>query len=227
MRIFLEKYKSMLIMMFLYWFICFIIYLTTKEMRYAYLSWNIILAGLPLFFIGKAVVTIKEKQKKPIIWLVLWLFFFPNSVYMVTGFIHLANESFVWIVERDQDSSYTGVVYSNDIFVWMKLLIISFGFLLAMLVGLESLHLFEKIIRKKYSKMICYFVIFGVAFLTSIGVYIGRFLRFNSWDVIFSPFELLKETLGLGMFGIQFIIMFTIFVLSNYILYKIFKKQIL
>ena len=144
---------------------------------------------------------------------------------MVTDFIHLSKEDYVWIVQSEQYYNETSVEYSTDVFLWIKLLVISLGFLLAMLVGLESLYLFEKIIRKKYSKMICFFVIFGVALLTSIGVYIGRFLRFNSWDIVFYPIELLKETLNLGMFGIQFIIIFTIFIFSSYILYKIFKKQ--
>ncbi len=225
MKIFYEKYKSILMFIFLYWSICLIMYLIIGDIRYVLLSWNILLAILPLFFIGKVVVTNKRKQKKPIIWLLLWLFFFPNSVYMVTGFIHLANENFVWIIDRDQHSSYSDIVYSNDIFVWTKLLVISLGFLLAILVGFESLYLFEQIIRKKYSKIICFFVIFGVALLTSVGVYIGRFLRFNSWDVVFSPLELLKETLNLGMFGIEFIIIFTLFVLISYLLYKIFRKQ--
>lgn len=224
MKIFYEKYKSILMFIFLYWSICLAMYLIIGDIRYALLSWNILLAILPLFFIGKVVAN-KQKQKKPIMWLLLWLFFFPNSVYMVTGFIHLANENFVWIIDRDQHSSYSDIIYSNDIFVWAKLLVISLGFLLAILVGFESLYLFEQIIRKRYSKIICFFVIFGVALLTSVGVYIGRFLRFNSWDVVFSPLELLKETLNLGMFGIEFIIIFTLFVLISYLLYKIFRKQ--
>lgn len=225
MRILYKKYKSLLAMIILYWLICFLMYLITIDMRYVTLSWNIMLAVLPLLFIGKVFVTVSEKKKKSLFWVFLWLFFFPNSVYMVTDFIHLSNEDYVWIVESGQHFIETSVVYSNDIFVWIKLLVISFGFLLSLLIGLESLYLFEYIIKKKQPITRSWFWMIAVILLTSIGVYIGRFLRFNSWDVVFFPLELLKETLNIGLFGIQFMMVFTIFILSSYLLYKIFRHN--
>lgn len=225
MRILYKKYKNLLAMIILYWLICFLMYLITIDMRYVTLSWNIMLAVLPLLFIGKVFVTVSEKKKKSLFWVFLWLFFFPNSVYMVTDFIHLSNEDYVWIVESGQHFIETSVVYSNDIFVWIKLLVISFGFLLSLLIGLESLYLFEYIIKKKQPITRSWFWMIAVILLTSIGVYIGRFLRFNSWDVVFFPLELLKETLNIGLFGIQFMMVFTIFILSSYLLYKIFRHN--
>ena len=223
---FFEKYKVILIFMFVYWCSCLVMLFKSGEFIYAMLSWNVLLALLPLLFIEKAVVTVGERKIGwSIFWMFLWLFFFPNSVYLVTDFIHISNEKFMWMIEVERYSPDAGVVYSNDIMVWAKLLVIGMGFFFSILVGLESFYIFEQIMRKKYSKIICYSGILGVALLTGIGVYIGRFLRFNSWDILFNPLELLKQVAGIDGFAIQFMIVFTIFVVGSYILYRTFRKQ--
>ncbi len=223
---FSEKYRAILVFMFVYWCICLVMLLKSADFLFAMLSWNVLLALLPLYFVVKAVGTVGQKRIGwSIIWMFLWLFFFPNSVYMVTDFIHISNEKFMWVIEVERYSSDAGVVYSNDIMVWAKLLVIGMGFFFSILVGLESFYIFEQIIRKKYSKIICYAGILGVALLTGVGVYIGRFLRFNSWDILFNPLQLLKQVAGMDGFAYQFIIAFTIFVVGSYMLYRTFRKQ--
>ena len=223
---FFEKYKVILVFMFVYWCICLVMLFKSVDFLYAMLSWNVLLAVLPLFFVGKAVETVGQRKIGwSIIWMFLWLFFFPNSVYMVTDFIHISNEKFMWMIEVERYSSDAGVVYSNDIMVWAKLFVIGMGFFFSILVGLESFYIFEQIIRKKYSKIICYSGILVVGLLTGIGVYIGRFLRFNSWDILFNPLQLLKQVAGMDGFAIQFIIAFTIFVVGSYILFRTFRKH--
>lgn len=143
---------------------------------------------------------------------------------MVTDFIHISNDKFMWSIDVEMYSTDTGVVYSNEIMVWVKLLVIGIGSFFALLVGLESFYVFEQNVRKKYSKIICYLAILVVSLLTGIGVYIGRFLRFNSWDILFSPMKLLKQVAGIDGFAVQFIITFTLFVIGSYTLYRILKK---
>ncbi|MBM3416195.1 MAG: DUF1361 domain-containing protein [Bacteroidetes bacterium] len=36
-------------------------------------------------------------------------------------------------------------------------------------------------------------MVFAVIWLSAFGIYIGRFLRFNSWDVLADPFSLTAE----------------------------------
>lgn len=223
---FFERYKGILLFMFMYFCICLVMLFKSTDFLYSMLSWNVLLAVLPLFFVGKAIVTIGQRKiGGSIFWMFLWLFFFPNSVYMVTDFIHISNEKFMWMIEVERYSQDSGVVYSNDIMVWAKLFVIGMGFFFSILVGLESFYIFEQIIRKNYSKIICYVSIFGVALLTGIGVYIGRFLRFNSWDILFKPLQLLEQVAAIDEFAIHFIIAFTIFVLGSYILFRTFRKQ--
>lgn len=223
---FIEKYKEFLLFMFVYWGICFVMLFKDNNFLYAMLSWNLLLAILPLLFITKAKMTIENsKAGWTVFWTILWLLFFPNSVYMVTDFIHISKDKFMWLIDVERYSPDSGVVYSNEIMVWTKLLVIGMGFFFALLAGLESLYIFEQNIRRKYSTVIYSLVLLVVALLTGIGVYIGRFLRFNSWDVIANPMQLLKQVIILEAFAVQFIIVFTCFVLGSYILYRSLRKQ--
>lgn len=223
---FIKKYKGILLFMFVYWFICFIMFFADGSFLYVMLSWNTLLAVLPLFFIKKAETAGKQsKTGWTILWTAIWLFFFPNSVYMVTDFIHISGDKFYWIVEAEKYSPNRGVVYGTEIIIWAKLLVIGIGFIFALLVGLESLNLFEQNLKKKVSKPVCWSAVLIISFLSGIGVYIGRFLRFNSWDILFRPMRLLKQVMaGIDGFAIQFIIIFSLFVLGSYILYKTLRK---
>lgn len=226
MRLFFGKYKGLFIFMFFYWIVCLLMLVKSLDFLYAVLAWNVLLAVLPLFFISEAVLTIRRhKIGLSIFWLLLWLFFFPNSMYVVTDFIHIAGENYRWMANAGMYSPDAGMVYSYDIMIWTKLLVIAMGFFYAISIGLESLHLFEQLVRKKYSKVIGYVSVLTVGLLTGIGVYIGRFLRFNSWDVVFNPLEVLKQTAELDRFAVQFIIAFSGFVLFCYIVYRFSRKH--
>lgn len=130
----------------------------------------------------------------------------------------------MWTVEVPRYSLESGTIYSNDIMIWGKLLIIGIGFFFALLVGLESLCIFEKNIKTMASKFLTFLGVLAVSFLAAIGVYIGRFLRFNSWDILINPIRLISETMSnLDNFTIQFISIFTIFIIGSYNIYKTFK----
>lgn len=226
MRIFFKQYKVVVGFMFIYWLTCLMLLFKSGDFLYAALSWNVLLAICPLFFIKKALETVRRKKIGwSIFWVLLWLFFFPNAVYLVTDFIHLTSEKFMWMADVEPYSPEAGLVYSDDILVWIKLFVIGLGFFFSMLVGLESFYNFEQIIRKKYSTIICFIAISAVALLTGIGVYIGRFLRFNSWDILFDPLQLVRQVIKFDGFALQFIIVFTLFVFGSYLLYRGFKKQ--
>lgn len=224
---FIKKYKGILLFMFMYWGICLVMLLSVLSFLYVMLAWNVLLALLPLFFAKQAEFTGEQGRIGCFtLWTILWLLFFPNSVYMVTDFIHISSDKFMWIVEAEQYLPNRGVVYSTEVMVWAKLLVIGMGFLFALLVGLESFYIFEQNIKKKCSKLVCLGIL-GVALLSGVGVYIGRFLRFNSWDIFFSPIQVLKQVaVGVNGFAVQFIITFTIFVIGCYALYRTFRRTI-
>ncbi|PIC99582.1 DUF1361 domain-containing protein [Sporosarcina sp. P29] len=226
MKTFIEKHKILVLFMLAYWGVCLVMLFKSLDFLYAALSWNVLLAILPVFFINQAVTTIGQKKISwTVFWILLWLFFFPNSVYVVTDFIHIANEKFRWVSNAGPYAPGGGIVYSQDIFIWTKLLVIAMGFFYSIVVGLESVYIFEQMVRKKYSKKIGYASIVSVGLLTGIGVYIGRFLRFNSWDVVFNPLQVLQQVAQVDRFAVQFIVAFSGFVLFCYLLYRSFKEK--
>jgi uncharacterized membrane protein len=221
------KDKGVLVIMLGYWGACFAMFCELDRFFYIMLAWNVLLAALPLFFIKRAEQACKqEKKSRSVLWTILWLFFFPNSVYMLTDFIHVAGDKFKLSVKLQEYAASSSVVYSNDIMVWLKLLIIGFGFVFALLVGLESMYIFEQNMRKKFSKLVQWLGILGAVLLSGIGVYIGRFLRFNSWDIFSNPMKLFDQTFTkMNAFTLQFIIAFTVYVFGSYVLYRVFRRN--
>ena len=208
---FFKKYKEMLLFMLVYWLICLFVFYQDFSFLYLMLSWNILLAVLPLIFIKKSEICMEQgKLSNSIFWMIPWLFFFPNSVYLVTDFIHISKDVFMWTVEVPRYSLESGTIYSNDIMIWAKLLIIGIGFFFALLVGLESFYIFEENIKIMTSKFLSILGVLVVSFLSGVGVYIGRFLRFNSWDILINPIGLISEiTSNLDSFTIQVILIST------------------
>lgn len=140
-----------------------------------YMFWNIFLAFVP-FFISSILYlhTTKENIIKPffIIGFVLWLLFLPNAPYVMTDFIHLGRVKTI------------PVMY--DIFFFFSSAYVS------LLMGLYSLRHMEKIILLKFSRRVVNIVIPIIILFASFGMYLGRFLRFNSWDLFTSHTSLLS-----------------------------------
>ncbi len=157
--------------------ICF----SLSVFRYAYTealgfftfpNWNLFLAFLPWLF--STIISISPRiQKNRLILIVLvflWLLFFPNSFYILTDLFHLQ-----WKTEMPK---------------WFDLVMILSYAWVGILFGFMSLWDIEKIIgqviRRKYIPIMSSILLF----LGSFGIYMGRYLRWNSWDIIREPFEL-------------------------------------
>ena len=226
MNLIFKKHKRLLFFMFVYWIICFLMLISEVSFLYIMLAWNILLATLPLFFINFSMLQKKKnKYVAAIVFGILWLLFFPNSVYMITDFIHISNDKLVWYDKFVQYSTNNGTMYSNDIMEWMKLLVIGIGVVYGLLVGMESLDIFYCFLIKKLSKPISWVVITGVSLISGFGVYIGRFLRFNSWDLL-RPLSILREVLtNINTFAIEFMFVFAGFILIMFLLYVLFRKD--
>jgi uncharacterized membrane protein len=107
----------------------------------------------------------------------IWLIFIPNSFYIITDLFHLR--------ER------------KGMPVWFDLaMLLSFawaGLLLGILSVRQMMELIEIFYGKNRSRLLEYAIMALVAF----GIYIGRFLRYNTWDVFTNPFSLAADILYL------------------------------
>jgi uncharacterized membrane protein len=102
---------------------------------------------------------------------IVWLLFIPNSFYILTDLFHL--------------NHFTPVP------VWFDLvLILSFAWN-GLIAGILSVRQMEKIVIRGSRNS--WMFIFPVMCLNAFGVYIGRFLRFNSWDILFNPLQLVAD----------------------------------
>lgn len=109
-----------------------------------------------------------------------WLLFIPNSFYILTDLYHLADNH-----------------RNSRVPEWFDLaLILSFA-LNGLLLGVLSTRHIEKLLVPGATALGRWMFLLPVMWLNALGVYTGRYLRYNSWDIITDPFDLLRDILGM------------------------------
>lgn len=149
------------------------------QIEHIYLPWNLLLAWLPL---GFAALTLRQLNRHG--WLnwrtasagLAWLLFFPNAPYLFTDLVHLSPR--------------------HDQHFWIELILILLFAWPGFLVGCLSLRLLHERISRELHPVAGWLFAATTCGLAGLGVYIGRFLRWNSWDVITNPFGLAYDLLG-------------------------------
>jgi uncharacterized membrane protein len=140
---------------------------------------NLVLAWMPYLF--SAWVAGLHRRQPGHWWQLLlpgglWLLFFPNAPYLATEFVHLYQRGGfpLWYD--------VGLVFS---FAWT-------GFFLAV----ASLRAMEAVVASLAGKWMGRLFVVGVAGLTGLGIYLGRFLRWNSWDALLQPRAVLADVVA-------------------------------
>ena len=177
------------------------------------MSWNIILAILP-YVCMIAFVKAERANHKALaaLLLIIWLFLFPNVPYLMTDFIHISPLTF-YIFDN------TGTQYLREVMPWLELSHIALGVWFGMMVGYRSLYQLHHLLRHKYTAIYGWMMVTVVSILSGYGVFLGRFLRLNSWDIL-HPASLLREVIVHNdLFALRFTIFFSIFILVSYTIY--------
>ena len=147
----------------------------TGYFTYLFLVWNLFLAFIPYaiseWFHQR--IQVMENRWKRLIVLAGWLLFIPNSFYIVTDLFHL--EQF------------------DNAPKWFDLLLLFSFAWNGLLFGILSVRRIETIITAIYGERYSILFLLVVMWLNAFGIYIGRYLRYNSWDVIGRPFSLFGE----------------------------------
>lgn len=147
----------------------------TSSLVYAFLAWNLFLAAIPYGISTLLVWKENLQRRKLIFWSLcaLWLVFLPNAPYIFTDLFHLR--------------------LRGNVPLWYDLLLLlSFAWNGLMLAYL-SLYDIQEIIEKRTNWRRSWAMVIGVLFLSAFGVYLGRYLRWNSWDLFFNPMPLLLD----------------------------------
>jgi uncharacterized membrane protein len=179
------------------------------KFSFIYILWNIFLAFIP-FLISSILLYYKENDKLNktvfIIGSILWVVFIPNAPYIITDLIHIG-------VVRSVPVLYDSILLFTS--AWVGLLL-----------GMSSIFHMEKIFLYKYSKKITSFIIIIILLLTSFGMYLGRFFRFNSWDIFTSPIYSLGKlfsNLTSSAYHIEALIYILLFFVFLYVSYSSWK----
>ncbi len=176
------------------------------------LFWNLGLAMLPMVFAVPLVYTVKRGglQWLAVLMGFLWLVFFPNAPYMLTDLVHL---------DLYTHFDATGAA-SQSVLPWLGLVHIELGVFLGCLYGLLSLYMLQSLVAKRFGKLVGWVFSGFVCALSGVAIYIGRFLRLNTWDIATRPLGLLKEIFGvLGRGMVKLSILFAFLTLVVYILF--------
>lgn len=139
----------------------------------SYLIWNLFLAWLPLGFALIARASQRAQGSlRVLFWLAGagWLLFFPNAPYICTDVVHL--------VERVR------------VHFWIDLSLVMLVAVTGVVLGFVSLYLMQLIVRERLGAWAGWLFVGLVAGLSGVGIYLGRFLRLNSWDLVLQPSRL-------------------------------------
>ena len=180
----------------------------SHSLHYSYLAWNLFLAWLPMLAALAAYNAYKRRAR--LSWLVVagcaltWLLFFPNAPYLLTDILHLQPRA--------------------DAPFWFDLLLLLAFAWTGVFLGLVSLFLMQALVRRAAGAAASWAVALGVLGVSGFGIYLGRFLRWNSWDVFFSPASLLLDILAqlrhplLNARTFVFSALFSLFLISAYLM---------
>ena len=81
--------------------------------------------------------------------------------------------------------------------LWYDVIVVVWCSWTGMLLGVISLYLMQDIIARSFGRTAGWIFVFVISGLSSFGVYIGRFVRLNSWDILQNPAETAQEILGI------------------------------
>ena len=184
---------------------------------YFMMGWNVLLAVLPLTAVLGCERAQRAGKTGTVLFLgLLWFLFFPNSVYMPTDMLHLSGEAFY-----TDNGPYAPVTFARDIVLWLRLMLIAGGIWTSLMLGMESLRRAAALVCGRFGKAAEAAFTVGTVIAAGYGVYIGRFLRLNSWDVL-RPIWLMRTVLqGSNRFALLFSAGYGSFVFLCYLIYRL------
>lgn len=142
---------------------------------YRFLAWNLFLAWIPLV----AAVAVYDMQCRgirlsrllPVA--AVWLLFLPNAPYLLTDLIHLGTR--------------------DDAPLWFDLVLFSAFAWTGAFLGFLSIYLMQVVVRQTHGALLGWALVGGSLLASGFGIYLGRSLRWNSWDFVTSPGPLLAD----------------------------------
>jgi len=182
----------------------------TGSVSYSNLIWNLFLAWIPLGLAVYAQDAYRKGVSRVQLWAAggLWLLFFPNALYIVTDF--------KWLREWEAAP------------IWYDVVLLSAAAWCGLLLGFASLYLMQGIVKSAAGPVRAWAFALAALGLGAFGVYLGRFERWNSWDVFTRPGHLAESVLS-GLAhpqdhprALAVMVLFTVFLAMSYLVFYAF-----
>jgi uncharacterized membrane protein len=147
----------------------------SNSFMYAFLVWNLFLAAIPYAASLVFEVLDRYRRVRPLQWacFVVWLLFLPNAPYIITDFLHLR--------------------YRAPIPLWYDVLMLLSCAAAGLLLGYASVMIVHRIVARHYGALAGWATALIAMFLSAFGIYLGRFLRWNSWEAFTDPLPLFHD----------------------------------
>ena len=144
----------------------------TDSNYYLFLIWNLFLAGIPYIISSYLTINNKLSPTTIVLFSFIWLLFLPNAPYIITDLFHLK--------------------YTSQHLLWLDTLIILLFAITGLILFFKSVWTMEIIFKTYVEKRMVTFSLPFLFILVGFGVYLGRFLRFNSWEIINKPWTIIE-----------------------------------
>ena len=194
------------------------------KLAYKYLVWNLILAMVPYAVAAVGVHLLARAdagRRRALIAIpiaALWLVFYPNAPYIFTDFMYVINKTYLRVAPSD----WLGL----RALLWYDLLMNAAFAFIGHFIGLVSMWLVETGFAKAWGAKAARALVGAAILLAGFGIYLGRFSRLNSWDVVFDPRKVVGEVAEATADpkAILFSIAFSLFIFLTYVALVVFKR---
>ena len=152
------------------------------KLTYAFLVWNLWLAWIPYLLSD----WLKKVQLPAVIFFAIglaWLFFLPNAPYLITDLIHLRSRP--------------------PVPMWYDAVLFMLFATTGLLLGLLSVARIEGLLSRRWGPQPALWTIVAIFFLCGIGIYLGRILRWNTWDLLTHPKSIAGDLLLMAVYPRQ------------------------
>lgn len=141
-----------------------------------FLLWNLFLAWLPLLFAALALIVARRSPRLALAPGLAWLLFLPNAPYLVTDLMHVTRDGRVPVL-------------------FDTVMLFSFA-LCGLALGLVSLRWMQRLVADRWGRLGGWLFAGTALSAAGFGIYLGRYVRWNSWDLLTQPSPLLRDILG-------------------------------
>jgi uncharacterized membrane protein len=198
----------------------------TGTFRYSFLVWNLFLAWIPYILslqirriASRGIATRKAKFLTAVIG-AAWLCFYPNAPYILTDFIH--------VIENPRSPELFHSLLTSNAILWYDIILSSAFAFTGHIIGLISLAVLHRLLNTILKGSVGWAAVACAVLSGGYGIYLGRFERLNSWDVLKHPISTVRIGLT-NLFNVKavlFALCFGFFIFLTYlIVYALYETS--